>query len=68
MQNEIIKEKVEQAKQILEEKDIDMWLTFVRESSVSGDLSMDMIVVGIRIAFNQDGREFTRFIQTKLNS
>ena len=31
-------------------------------------LSMDMIVVGIRIAFNQKGHEFTRFIQTKLNN
>ena len=30
--------------------------------------SMDIIVVGIRIAFHQEGQEFTRFIQRKLNN
>lgn len=44
MQRDIIKEKVEQAKGILKEKNIDMWLTFVRESSVSKDPAMEMIV------------------------
>ena len=44
MQRDIIKEKVEQAKEILKEKNVDMWLTFVRESSVSKDPAMEMIV------------------------
>lgn len=44
MEKEIILEKIEQAKQILLEKNIDVWLTFVRESSVSKDPCLDMIV------------------------
>jgi len=43
MQNEILKEKVEQAVQILKEKNIDMWLTFVRESGNIKDPALDMI-------------------------
>ncbi len=42
--NAIIKEKIEQAVSILKEKDIDMWLTFVRESAYSKDPVMDIIV------------------------
>ncbi len=44
MSNEIFKEKIKQAISILIEKNIDMWITFVRESSVSRDPVMDMIV------------------------
>ena len=44
MENKIFKEKIEQAVEILKEKDIDMWITFVRESSINHDAVMDMIV------------------------
>ncbi len=44
MQKELLKEKINQAVGILKEKDIDLWLTFVRESSVSRDPAMEMIV------------------------
>lgn len=40
----IISEKIEQAIQILNEKDIDLWLTFVRESATNRDPIMDLIV------------------------
>ncbi|MHB1686621.1 MAG: M24 family metallopeptidase [Ignavibacteriaceae bacterium] len=43
MQNEILKEKIEQSVQILNEKNIDMWLTFVRESGNIKDPALDMI-------------------------
>ena len=43
MDNEILKEKVNQAVGILKEKDIDMWITFVRESSNMKDPVLDMI-------------------------
>ncbi len=33
MNKEILKEKIEQAVNILNEKEIDMWMIFVRESS-----------------------------------
>lgn len=44
MDNTILKEKIKQAVEILKEKDIDMWLTFVRESSVMTDPAMEMVV------------------------
>lgn len=44
MNNLIFKEKIDQAISILEEKDIDMWVTFVRESSINHDAALDMIV------------------------
>ncbi len=44
MQNNIIKEKIEQAVKILNEKNIDMWITFVRESGNIKDPAMDMVV------------------------
>ena len=44
MLNKILKEKIQQAVGILKEKNIEMWLTFVRESSVTSDPVMEMIV------------------------
>jgi Xaa-Pro aminopeptidase len=44
MEKEILVEKTKQAVEILNEKNIDMWLTFVRESSVMSDPAMEMIV------------------------
>ncbi len=44
MLKEMIIEKQEQAAEILREKNIDMWLTFVRESGNIKDPMMDMIV------------------------
>ncbi|MCH7515658.1 MAG: aminopeptidase P family protein [Bacteroidetes bacterium] len=44
MNDLIFKEKIDQAISILEEKDIDMWVTFVRESSINHDAVLDMIV------------------------
>lgn len=44
MDREIIKEKIKQAVEILNEKKIDMWLTFVRETKVSKDPMVDMII------------------------
>jgi len=39
----IIKQKIEQASRILYEKDIDIWLTFVRETDSIKDPAMEMI-------------------------
>lgn len=50
MVNQIIKEKIQQATEILKEKDIDMWLTFVRESSTIHDPILDMIL-GINLTW-----------------
>jgi len=44
MSQKILKEKIQQAIEILKEKNIDMWLTFVRESAITSDPVMEMIV------------------------
>ncbi|MCK5087524.1 MAG: aminopeptidase P family protein [Melioribacteraceae bacterium] len=44
MSKEMIFEKQKQAVQILNEKDIDMWMTFVRETGNLKDPMMDMLV------------------------
>lgn len=44
MSLEIIKEKVSQAVDILNEKNIDMWITYVRETKVQKDPVMDITV------------------------
>ena len=44
MSKEMVLEKIEQAVKILNEKEIDMWMTFVRETGNIKDPMMDMIV------------------------
>ena len=44
MSTEIIKEKIEQAVSILNEKKIDMWMTFVCESATIHDPALDLII------------------------
>jgi Xaa-Pro aminopeptidase len=40
----VIREKIKQAQQILKEEDIDLWLTFVRESETAWDPVLDLIL------------------------
>ena len=40
----LVHEKIEQAKGILKEEKIDLWLTFVRESEVNPDPALDLIL------------------------
>ena len=40
----MVKEKIEQAQKILGEENIDMWLTFARESETAGDPVLDLIL------------------------
>jgi Xaa-Pro aminopeptidase len=44
MSIEMIKEKIDQAISILKEKEIDMWMIFIRESSSIKDPSMEIVV------------------------
>jgi Xaa-Pro aminopeptidase len=43
MSEQIIKQKIEQASHVLTEKNIDLWLTFVRETGSIKDPAMEMI-------------------------
>jgi Xaa-Pro aminopeptidase len=43
-EEKMIDEKIKQAYQILREKNIDMWLTFVRESATMPDPAIEMVV------------------------
>ncbi|OGU77235.1 MAG: Xaa-Pro aminopeptidase [Ignavibacteria bacterium RBG_16_34_14] len=60
MSHSLIKEKIDQAVKILNEKDADMWLTFVRESSTAKDPILE-IIAGINFTWqsaliiNKDG-------------
>ena len=42
----LIKEKVEQAKRLLAEFDVDCWITFVRESAINGDPTLVFLAPG----------------------
>src|SRR6476469_5969780 len=44
MANDIINEKLDQAVSILAEQDLDCWLTFVRESALTPDPCLEMIL------------------------
>lgn len=46
LQQQLVKEKLDQAVDILKELDIDLWLTFVRESSLSPDPALELIFDG----------------------
>ena len=45
-ERQLIREKLEQATDILNELDIDVWLTFVRETSLSPDPALELIFDG----------------------
>lgn len=51
MQKELLTEKIKQTVEILNEKNIDMWLIFVKESSTIHDPSLD-IVVGTNVTWH----------------
>lgn len=44
MTNKIMNEKIKQAVKILDEKDIDLWLIFARESSIMQDPTIEIVV------------------------
>ncbi len=43
-QFEIVREKLDQAVGILEEKEIDLWITFVRETMLASDPCLDILL------------------------
>jgi Xaa-Pro aminopeptidase len=49
--SDLVREKVMQSVQILKEKDVDAWLTFVRETSQMQDPCMDLMV-GVQVAWH----------------
>jgi len=49
--SDLVREKVMQSVQILKEKDVDAWLTFVRETSQMQDPCMDLMV-GVEVAWH----------------
>jgi Xaa-Pro aminopeptidase len=44
MQFEIVREKLDQAVEVLKEKEVDLWLTFVRETSLVSDPCLDLLL------------------------
>lgn len=40
----LIKEKIQQTKQLLKEFNVDCWITFIRESQINGDPSLAFLV------------------------
>ena len=43
-QFDIVNEKLDQAVKVLQEKEIDLWLTFVRETTQVGDPCLDLVL------------------------
>jgi len=43
-QREIVREKLDQAVEVLREKDVDLWLTFVRETSLVRDPCLELLL------------------------
>ena len=57
----LIQEKVNQAKEILKEFDIDCWITFARESQINGDPTLAFLITG-DITWHSASRKICRTI------